>query len=72
MVKWWIDTTKDGQPICPICEAPVEKAGAFCSRACYAHFLTAVCFSPGIVEMDNLLDLSDMPWYAEGNGIDSA
>ena len=65
--KWWVPTTdSDGHPWCPVCEAPVEEAGAFCSRSCYAHFLTAVLFSPGIVEMDNLLDLSEMPWYGEG------
>jgi hypothetical protein len=52
-------------PICPICEVPVEQAGAFCSRPCYAHFLVAVTSQAGILSMEKLLDLEEQPWYGE-------
>ena len=55
----------DGSPICFICGTPVGRAGETCSRACYAHFLMAVLDSPGLVSMEELLDLDEQPWYAE-------
>lgn len=53
----------DGNPICFVCEVPVLRSGEACSRSCYAHFLVAVTQQPGIVEMENLLDLSEQPWH---------
>jgi hypothetical protein len=53
------------EPICFVCETPVERPGVTCSRACYAHFLMAVTSQAGNVEMEELVDLQDMPWYGE-------
>lgn len=61
---------QDGNPICFICESPVSRPGEACSQRCYAHFLVAVTMQSGIVHMDYLVDLEDMPWYsAEHEGI---
>lgn len=61
-----------GNPVCPVCEAPVPKPGAFHSRECYSHFLVAVIQQPGMIEMEDApLDLSSMPWYGEHDVPDS-
>lgn len=57
----------EGNPLCPICEGMVAKAGEFCSRECYTHFVMAVVQQPGPVEIENLVDLESMPWYGEGS-----
>jgi hypothetical protein len=68
MPHWWIPTRDDeGNPICFICESPVVRPGEACSRECYAHFLVAVAQQPGMIEMENLLDLQEMAWYGEGS-----
>ena len=63
---WWISTKDaEGNPFCFICEGPVEREGETCSQSCYAHFLMAVLDSPGLVSMENLVDLDSQPWYGE-------
>lgn len=58
-----------GNPVCPICEEPVEKAGSFCSRSHYAHFLVVVANQMDVVEIeDPLVALEDMPWYVDDEG----
>lgn len=61
----------DREAICPVCETLVAQVGEFCSRSCYAHFLVAVSMQSGIVEIENLVDLTDMPWYRESNGLNT-
>lgn len=55
----------DGLPWCPVCEQPVDQEGTFDTRACYTHFIVAVTQQPGMVEMEKLLDMHEMPWYGE-------
>ncbi len=58
----------NGVPICPVCSTEVDKAGTFCGSTCYQHFITVVSSQPGMVEMEQLVDLESMPWYSQGNG----
>lgn len=53
------------KPICFVCGVPVDVVGTTCSRACYAHFLVAVTHQSGIIGMEKLVDLEEMPWYGE-------
>ena len=57
----------DGSPICPICDEPVPKAGQFCSAEHYQHFLVAVS-DQGMIYMEDLVDIEDMPWHTQGDG----
>ncbi len=59
-----IDTERNGQPICPICETDVEVEGHFCSYECWNHF-HVVLFDDTtypLIEM-NYLDIEHQPWY---------
>lgn len=56
-----------GTPMCPICEADVEKEGAFCSPGCWQEFHTVVYEMGEVIEM-NYLALEEQPWYGVHHG----
>lgn len=56
-----------GQPQCPICEEPVSRAGSFCTREHYQHFLTVV--ENQMVCSEVMLDYWEQDWYVDSKEV---